>query len=136
MGNRSLLATIARVLIAIFFLGSGALKIFFFQPSAGLLGAIGFPTPQFFLIGMMVIEIGGGLCLLFGFGTRFVSVVLIAFMILASIFVHLPFIGDPVSGLDQMVHILKNIAIIGGLLRLVADGAISGLEGRERVRAD
>jgi len=43
-------------------------------------------------------------------------------LILATIVFHARFIGDPVAGPDQFVHMIKNIAIIGGLLTLAADG--------------
>ncbi len=122
MAIRPFLDTAARFLMAFFFIASGAGKVFAFQPSAGILASIGFPNPQLFLIAMIVIEIGGGLGLLFGFGTRYVSVALIVFMILATIVIHAPLISDPVSGPDQIIHIIKNIAIIGGLFKFVADG--------------
>lgn len=35
---------------------------------------------------------------------------------------HASFIGDPVTEQEQVVNTLKNIAIIGGLLKFVADG--------------
>jgi len=108
--------------MASFFITSGAGKVFAFQQSATILASIGFPNPQPFLTGMIVLEVGGGLSLLFGFGTRYVSVALILFLILATILIHAPFLSDPVAGSDQIVHMIKNIAIIGGLFKFVADG--------------
>lgn len=122
MANRSLFDTAARFLMAFFFLASGAGKVFAFQPSAAILAAIGFPSPNISLIGIILIEIGGGLCLLLGLGTRYVSAILIVFLILATIFIHGPFVNDPVQGPDQIIHMLKNIAIIGGLLKFFVDG--------------
>lgn len=111
----------ARWLIALFFIASGTAKVFAFHPSAAIMTTDGVPFPQFFLVLILLLEIGGGLALLFGFATRPVSVALILFLILASIVFHARFIGDPVSGPDQFVHLIKNIAIIGGLLMIVAD---------------
>jgi len=122
MANRSLFDTAARFLMAFFFLASGAGKVFAFQPSAAILAAIGFPSSTVFLIGIICIEIGGGLCLLFELGTRYVSALLILFLIFATITIHGPFINDPVRGPDQIIHMLKNIAIIGGLLKFFVDG--------------
>jgi uncharacterized membrane protein YphA (DoxX/SURF4 family) len=50
----------------------------------------------------------------------YVAVMLIVFLIFATITVHLRFVRDPVAGTDQVVHIIKNIAIIGGLFNLIA----------------
>jgi putative oxidoreductase len=122
MAFRPFLDTAARFLMAFFFIASGALKVFAFQPSAGALASIGLPNPQLFLMAFIVIEIGGGLGLLLGFGTRYVSAALIVFLILATIVIHARFISDPVSGPDQIIHIIKNIAMIGGLLKFVVDG--------------
>ena len=123
MQNRSLFDTAARFLMAFFFLASGTGKVFAFQPSKAILAAIGFPSPSVFLVGIILVEIGGGLCLLLGLGTRYVSAILIVFLILATIFIHGPFVNDPVQGPDQIIHMLKNIAIIGGLLKFFVDGA-------------
>jgi uncharacterized membrane protein YphA (DoxX/SURF4 family) len=87
------MATIARYLIAFFFVASGSGKIFAFRQSSTALASIGFPIPTFFLI---------------------------VFLIFATITVHLRFVRDPVAGTDQVVHIIKNIAIIGGLFNLIA----------------
>ncbi len=122
MAIHPLLGTIARFLMAFFFLTSGAGKLFAFQSSAAILAAIGFPSPNISLIGIIAVEMGGGLCLLLGLGTRSISVALIVFLIFATIAIHGPFINDPVSGPDQIVHMLKNIAIIGGLIKFVTDG--------------
>ena len=48
------------------------------------------------------------------------AVMLIVFLIFATITGHLRFVRDPVAGMDQVVHSIKNIAIIGGLFNLIA----------------
>jgi putative oxidoreductase len=122
MSSHASLETVARWLIAIFFIASGAAKVFAFQPSLAIMRTVGFPSPHLSLIGINTLEIVGGLCLLLGVGTRFVSIALILFLALATIMFHARFIADPVVGPDQFVHMIKNIAIIGGLLVFVAHG--------------
>ena len=114
MGIR--LEMLARWLIAFFFIASGAGKAFAFEPSAAIAASAGLPSPKAFVAGIILLEIAGGLCLLFGFGTKYVSVALIVFLVFASVVFHARFLRDPVSGTDQMVHLIKNIAIIGGLI--------------------
>jgi putative oxidoreductase len=114
------MTTIARCLIAFFFVASGAGKIFAFRPSSTILASIGFPVPTFFLTAIIAVEIAGGLGLFFNLWTGYVAVTLIVFIIFATITIHGPLVRDPVTGTDQIVHIIKNIAIIGGLLNFVA----------------
>jgi putative oxidoreductase len=114
MGIR--LDTLARWLIAFFFIASGAGKAFAFEPSAAIAAAAGLPSPKAVVAGIILLEIAGGVCLLLGFGTKYVSVALIAFLVLASVVFHARFVRDRVSGTDQMVHLIKNVAIIGGLI--------------------
>jgi uncharacterized membrane protein YphA (DoxX/SURF4 family) len=52
--------------------------------------------------------------------TNDVAVALIVFLIFATIAIHARFVRDPVTGTDQIVHMIKNIAIIGGLITFVA----------------
>ena len=114
------MATIARCLIAFFFVASGSGKIFAFRQSSTLLASIGFPIPTFFLTAINAVEIVGGLGLFFNVWTSYVAVALIAFLIFATVTVHARFVRDPVAGTDQIVHIIKNIAIIGGLFNFIA----------------
>jgi uncharacterized membrane protein YphA (DoxX/SURF4 family) len=114
------MATIARYLIAFFFVASGAGKIFAFRQSSTILASIGFPAPTFFLTAFIAVEVAGGLGLFLNLWTSDVAVMLIVFLIFATITVHARFVRDPVAGTDQIVHMIKNIAIIGGLFNLIA----------------
>ncbi|MEP6925450.1 MAG: DoxX family protein [Pyrinomonadaceae bacterium] len=119
----SLLHPLSRFLVALIFIMSGTGKIFGFAGTAGMMGKIGFPVPEFFLICAIFIEIVGGLMLLLGFKTRIGALMLIIFLITATVIFHASGIGDPVKGQDQMIQTLKNIAILGALVKFLADGA-------------
>ena len=114
------MVAIARWLIAFFFIASGSGKVFAFRQSSAILSSIGFPVPTFFLTAIIAVEIVGGLGLLFNLWTSSVAVTLIVFLVFATVTIHARFVRDPVTGTDQVVHIIKNIAIIGGLLTFVA----------------
>jgi len=122
MTTVSLLNPLSRFLIAFIFLASGAGKAFAFAPTATMMSSVGFPSPSFFLACAILIELIGGTGLLLGFGTRYAAAALIVFLIPATLIFHAQFAGDPVSGQEQIAHTLKNLAIIGGLLKFVADG--------------
>ena len=114
------MATTARCLIAFFFVASALGKIFAFRQSSTILASIGFPIPTFFVVAFIAAEIAGGLGLFFNVWTSYVAVMLIVFLIFATITVHGPLVRDRVAGADQIVHMIKNIAIIGGLFNLIA----------------
>ena len=81
--------------------------------------AIGLPAPAASLAAIILIEVVGGLGLLLNVWTTDVSVALIAFLVFATIVIHGPFLRDPGARTDQIVHMIKNIAIIGGLFTLI-----------------
>ncbi|HVR10252.1 MAG TPA: DoxX family protein [Thermoanaerobaculia bacterium] len=121
------LSWISRLLLAGIFILSGFNKISGFAGMTQFLGGkLGWPAPGLWLTLAILFELPGGLALLLGFRTRLASLALIVFTLAATIFVHGAFLSaaaDAAAKQDQMVHILKNIAIIGGLLKYYLDGA-------------
>lgn len=114
--NYCLLA--GRVLIAALFLVAGWGKITNFAGAVGFVAAGGFPMPEVFAVLAIIFEVGGGLMLLTGFHSRIGAQALILFTAITIIAYHNPF-ADP----TQQMMMLKNLAIIGGLLYVVAFGA-------------
>src|SRR6266851_5791801 len=64
------------------------------------------------------IEIGGALLLIAGFRVRPAAFVMAAFTLAAAVFFHRNFADQ-----NQMIHFLKNIMLIGGLLNIAYFGA-------------
>ena len=67
------MVTLARCLIAFFFVASGAGKIFAFRQSSTILASIGFPIPTFFLTAIIAVEIAGGVAVRNGREQRLVE---------------------------------------------------------------
>src|ERR1700730_13162398 len=116
---------VARVLMAVIFLLSGFHKLTDFAGTATFGGSIGFPAPQLFTVLAILFELGGGIGLLIGFKTRWSTVALMIFLLIATFAVHVPMMKDPdpAKAQNQMAHVLKNLAILGGLLKFLLDGA-------------
>jgi putative oxidoreductase len=114
---------VSRALVALIFLLSGAGKISGFQATAEMMGGVGFPAPALFLTGAIVLELAGGIGLLIGYRARWAALALIVFLIPATIIFHAAQLGDPAQSQQQMIHVLKNLAILGALVKLFADGA-------------
>lgn len=112
------IALIGRILLSIIFIGSGIGKIAAPQATIASITAAGLPFPTLALIAAIAVELGGGLLLLVGFRTRLVAALLTGFTLLTAAVFHHDF-----SDQNQMIHFLKNLAIAGGLLQVVANGA-------------
>src|SRR5262249_47936461 len=96
----------------------------------GYIASVGLPLPLVTYLIAIAVEIGGGALLIVGFRTRIVALVLAAFSVVAALAFHTNF-GDP----DQLIHFLKNIAMTGGLLQVVAFGSGSfSLDARTSAR--
>jgi putative oxidoreductase len=119
------LSPLSRLLLSLIFILSGFHKITGFSYMSGFLAKLGWPAPSLWLTLAILIELLGGLGLLLGFKTRWSSLALIVFVLAATIFIHGALLGsaaDAAAKQDQIVNILKNIAILGGLLKYYIDG--------------
>ncbi len=105
-----------RVLIAIMFVLSGFGKIAAYEGTQGYMEAFGLPGAL--LAPTILFEILAGLAIIVGWQTRLVALALAGFTLLTAIVFHSDF-GDQI----QMIIFLKNVAITGGFLFLVANGA-------------
>lgn len=117
------LNVLSRLLVAAIFLVSASGKLANFSGTAQMMSVAGFPIAQFFLVAAIFVELMGGLLLLVGFQTRLAAMALIVFLMPATLIFHASQIGDPAQAQQQMVHVLKNLAIMGGLLKFFVDGA-------------
>ena len=122
------LPALGRLLIAAVFIVSGLEKIAAPGMTQGYIASGGLPLPFFVYLLTVIVEVGGGVLLLLGYRTRIVALGLAVFTLAAALVFHRAF-GDP----GQMIHFLKNFAIAGGLLQIVAFGAGSfSLDSRRK----
>jgi putative oxidoreductase len=98
-----------------------------FAGTVGYMNSLGLPAPQLFAVLAIIIEVGGGLLMLFGYQTRFVALGRGIYVLVAGLIAHMHF-GDG----DQLTHFMKNMSIVGGSLAFVACGAGAySLDGRK-----
>jgi putative oxidoreductase len=97
---------------------SGLGKIANFSGTQQYMAAYGMPMTSLFLIGAIILEVGGGLSILLGYKAKWGALALIIFIIPATLIFHTNF-----SDQTQMIMFMKNIAILGGLVLIVANGA-------------
>jgi putative oxidoreductase len=118
MNSVRYLPAIARLLTAAIFIVSGLGKIAAPAMTQAYIASAALPMPTFAYLIAIVIEVIGGLFLVIGFQTRATAAVLAAFVVATALSFHHDFADQ-----NQLVHFLKNIAITGGLLQVIAFGA-------------
>src|SRR5258707_386625 len=102
---------IGRVLIAAPFLLSGIGKLATYDRVVEMITAAGLPLAPLGWAIATVVEIGGALLMISGYRVRLAAFVLAAFTLAAGVFFHRNFADQ-----NQMIHFLKNLVIVGGLL--------------------
>jgi putative oxidoreductase len=113
--NSNTISIIGRVLLATIFVFSGIGKIMAPAATMAYIASSGLPfAPVGFAIAVAV-ELGGGLALVFGFQTRIVAAILAAFSIVTALAFH-----NNLADQNQLINLLKNFAMAGGLLQVVA----------------
>jgi putative oxidoreductase len=117
------LDVLARALITVIFIISGFGKVAQFQQMVGYAASAGLPMPAAGIAIAAVIELGGGLALLLGWQLRWVSLALLLYLIPTTLIFHAAHLGDPVQSQLQMIQVLKNLAIMGGLLKFYVDAS-------------
>jgi len=105
---------LGRVLIAAIFILSGWGKIAAYAGTQQYMQSAGVPGGLLPLV--ILVELGGGLAIVLGLYTRAVALVLAGFSVITGVLFH--------HGADQVSQImfLKNVAMAGGFLFLVANG--------------
>jgi len=107
---------IGRIFISAIFLMAGLNKISNYEGTLGYMNAMG--VPSFLLPLVIATEVLGSLAIILGYKTRLVAFLLAGFSIISALLFHLNF-----SDQMQSIMFMKNIAIAGGFLFLVANGA-------------
>lgn len=126
------LPLIGRLLLAYIFIMAGWSKIGGFDGTVGYIASVGLPMPTVAAIVAIIIELGGGLLLAVGYKARWAAAALAIFSLVTAAFFHAYWALPADQAQGQMIHFMKNLAIAGGLLYVVAYG--SGAFSLERVR--
>jgi putative oxidoreductase len=111
-----------RILLSMIFILSGTMKIFKWSETAGHMTSEGMIAVPFFLTMAILFEVGGGLSVLLGCGTRWGALALALFLIPVTLIFHDFWTYEGLEMQNQMQHFMKNWTILGGLLVLVAAG--------------
>lgn len=111
-----LLALAGRLLLAAIFLATAFGKITNFSGTTAFMESHGMFWAPFFCALAIAVEALGGVSLVLGFHARWGAAALGAYLVVTTVVFH------GAGGPDARIHILKNVAILGGLLQVMAFG--------------
>ena len=116
-------ALVGRVFLAAIFLVSGVSKFTDMGSSIAYAESAGLPWAEGLVPLAAVVEVLGGLSILFGAVTRIGALALAGFLVISAFYFHDYWNLVGAERQAQMAHFLKNMAIFGGMLLLIAEGA-------------
>jgi putative oxidoreductase len=111
-----------RILMSVLFLVSGFFKVGGYSQMVGYAASQGLPVAGVAVACAAVLELAGGLAILIGFQTRIVAWLLFLYLIPTTFYFHNFWAMQGMEQQNNMVHLLKNVAIMGGLVILAANG--------------
>ena len=114
---------LGRIALAALFLWSAYGKLVYMDGNVGYMKAYGVPAAELLIWPALLVEFVAGVMLLAGWKVRWAALALIVFTVPATFIFH-AYWGVPADQvLNQQIHFMKNLAVVGGLLSVIAHGA-------------
>ena len=109
-------ALLGRLFLAMIFIQSGLSKMSDYAATQGYMDAMAVSSALLPLV--IALEVVGGIAIVIGFKARLVALAMAGFSLLSALLFHTNFSDE-----TQTIMLMKNIAIAGGFLMIVAHGA-------------
>jgi putative oxidoreductase len=104
--------------MSVILLWSGFRKLTGFSGTVAYMASQNLPAPELAALVAIAVECIGGLLVLAGYRTRVAALILAVWCVATALVAHAHF-----NDLNQTIHFLKNLAMAGGFLQLLAFGA-------------
>ena len=115
-------SVVGRIGFALLFLWSGYTKFAYMAPNVGYMQAYGMPAAAILIWPAALVEVVAGLMLVTGWKTRWAALALIVFTVPATVIFQAYWSVPADQVLNHHIHFIKNLAILGGLLAVFAQG--------------
>lgn len=112
------LALAARICLCLIFFKAGISHITGFSGLVQTLNSQGLPLASVLAAGTVLFQLLGSVSLLLGYKTNIGAILLIIFLIPATLLFH-----NPIANPNEINDFLKNIGLIGGLLMVIYAGS-------------
>lgn len=126
---------VARVMLGAIFVQSGFGKLTNLAGFTEGLEKMGVPVPYVAGLAGACVEFFGGLAIVLGAWTGLAAILVAGFTVVATFLAHRFWDAPPEQRMMQDIQFMKNVAIVGGLLALLAAGAgrysVDGFRRRE-----
>ena len=122
-GCHNVVALLGRLAMGWIFLSSGFSKLSDVAAFSAVLAKRGVPAPSFMGWLGAIVEFGGGLLILLGVKLRYAAVLVILFVVVATLLRHRYWEFAAEAFTAQRSNFWKNVTIIGGLLFMFLAGA-------------
>ena len=116
-------ALVGRIGLALIFLWSGYGKIMHVQETVGYMNAYHLPLASVLIWPAVIVELVGAAMLVTGWKAREAALLLAAYTIVSAFIFHNFWAVPADQALNQTIHFMKNVAMMGGLLQICAFGA-------------
>lgn len=120
--SEDVILLLGRVALGVIFVKSGAQKLMALGAFAASLASRGIPQSSMWAVIGATVEFIGGILILTGMRTRYASLLMITFVIVATAISHRYWEFVDAARRTQESQFFKNLAIIGGFLLLFASG--------------
>lgn len=117
---------IGRIIFSTFFIYSGYNHLANLSMMSQYTASQGVPAPTLAVLVTGIILLVGGLCILLGWRVKLGALLLVAFLVPVSFFMHRFWgVADPMVAQNQMGHFFKNITLAGAALIIYALAALN-----------
>jgi putative oxidoreductase len=116
--SENIVALIGRIGLSLLFIHGGWGKLMAPAATQAMLAGHHLPMVELGWVIAVVVELGGGLAILFGLFTRPVGLVLAIWCVATALIAH-----TNLADRNQEIHFLKNMAMAGGFLYVMLQGA-------------
>lgn len=135
---RRILNLLARILLgAVFLMTAAGHLVPDFNKVVDSLEARAMPLAQAMLAGGVLVLLLGSLSIIIGFYARIGALLLFVFLLVSCVFIHTFWQLEGDLRENEMVHFLKNLALMGAMLFIMAHGAgplsVDAWRGRGRM---
>jgi putative oxidoreductase len=132
---RNFIALVGRILLALIFVRAGIGKPGAIGATVANMTSHGIPLANVLVWGVVALELGGGLLLLTGLFARCAALALGPYTLVLALIFHAYWLAPAAEARTQHALFFNHLAIIGGMLCVVAFGAggysLDALTGRQ-----